>query len=164
MTTFSFIDKEKSLRAAGDQPSARSDSIAIYIHIPFCHHRCSYCDFNIYAGMRSIYQPYADAIAQEMAATAQRVGRQRVHSIFFGGGTPSMFLIELIGGILASVRAFFDVVANPEITLEVNPTTGDRRRTTDGDSLTSISSGLWSAVRGQQEYFTQLRSLGFNRL
>ncbi|HET7375883.1 MAG TPA: coproporphyrinogen-III oxidase family protein, partial [Anaerolineae bacterium] len=112
----------------------------------------------------SIYQPYAEAIAQEIAATAQRVGRQRVRSIFFGGGTPSMFPIELIGGILASVRAFFDVVANPEITLEVNPTTDDRRRMTDGDSIRSISSGLWSAVRGQQEYFTQLRSLGFNRL
>src|SRR5512135_2612460 len=124
MTRFSFMNEEKSLRAAGHQPSASSDSIAIYIHIPFCHHRCSYCDFNIYAGMRSSYQPYAEAIAQEIAATAQRVGRQRVRSIFFGGGTPSMFPIELIGGILASVRAFFDVEANPEITLEANPSGG----------------------------------------
>src|SRR5512142_2634160 len=120
MTTISFMNEKKSLRAAGDQPSASSDTIAIYIHIPFCHHRCSYCDFNIYAGMRSIYQPYAEAIAQEIAATAQRVGRQRVRSIFFGGGTPSMYPIELIGGMLASVRAFFDVEEGAEVTLEAN--------------------------------------------
>jgi coproporphyrinogen III oxidase-like Fe-S oxidoreductase len=82
MTTISLAEKEKSLRAVSgqrladsDQPSAIGHPLAVYIHIPFCHHRCSYCDFNIYAGMRSIYQPYAESIAQEIAATAQRVGR-----------------------------------------------------------------------------------------
>jgi oxygen-independent coproporphyrinogen-3 oxidase len=166
MTILNFAEKEQSLRAMQIRTpqSTVSNSVAVYIHIPFCHHRCSYCDFNIYAGMRSIYQPYAESIAQEIAATAQRVGRQRVRSIFFGGGTPSMFPIELIGEMLASVRAFFDVEEGVEITLEVNPTTDDRRRTTDADSLRSISSGLWSVVRGQQDYFTQLKSLGFNRL
>ncbi len=75
MTTTSFSEKEKSLRAVSDQASAISDSLAVYIHISFCHHRYSYCDFNIYAGMRSIYQPYAESIAQQIAATVQRVGR-----------------------------------------------------------------------------------------
>ncbi len=158
MATISFAENEKSLRA-----TSIDDSVAIYIHIPFCHHRCSYCDFNIYAGMRSIYQPYAESIAQEIATTVQRVGRQPVRSIFFGGGTPSMFPIELIGGILASVRTFFEVEDRAEITLEANPAADGRRRTAVGNSSSEISSGLQSVVRGQ-EFFTQLRSLGFNRL
>jgi oxygen-independent coproporphyrinogen-3 oxidase len=158
MTTISLAEKEKSLRA-----TAIDDSVAVYIHIPFCHHRCSYCDFNIYAGMRSIYQPYAEAIAQEIAATAQRVGRQRVRSIFFGGGTPSMFPIELIGGMLASVRTFFEVKDGAEITLEANPTVDGRQRTAVDDSSTKINDGLRSSVGGQ-EFFERLRTLGFNRL
>lgn len=170
MTILNFAEKEKSLRATQikDQRSKIEDSVAVYIHIPFCHHRCSYCDFNIYAGMRSIYQPYAESIAQEIAATAQRVGRQRVRSIFFGGGTPSMFPIELIGGMLASVRAFFDVEEGAEITLEANPGGDGGRRTGDGGrKAASDPFGPRSSVFGQvlgHEYFTQLRSLGFNRL
>ncbi len=157
MTTLSFAEKQQNLRAISHQPSAISHPLAVYIHIPFCHHRCSYCDFNIYSGMRSIYQPYAESIAQEIAATAQRVGRQRVRSIFLGGGTPSLFPIDLIGGVLASVRAFFDVEDGAEITLEANPTGDGGRRT--GDSI----HGLRSSVIGQ-EYFSQLKSLGVNRL
>ncbi len=170
MTTFNLAEKEKSLRAVSDQQladgsqqTAISHPLAIYIHIPFCHHRCSYCDFNIYAGMRSIYQPYAESIAQEIAATAQRVGRQRVRSIFFGGGTPSMFPIELLGGMLASVRAFFDVDEDAEITFEANPTGDGRRKTEVEDFSTGTTHGLPSSVLGQA-YFAQLKSLGFNRL
>jgi oxygen-independent coproporphyrinogen-3 oxidase len=149
MTTINLAEKEKSLRVTQirDQRSEIKDSVAVYIHIPFCHHRCSYCDFNIYAGMRSIYQPYAESIAQEIAATAQRVGRQRVRSIFFGGGTPSMFPIELIGGMLAGVKTFFDVDEDAEITLEANP-----------------NESFKFQVSGFKGYFEQLRSLGFNRL
>jgi oxygen-independent coproporphyrinogen III oxidase len=117
-----------------------NNSVAIYIHIPFCHHRCSYCDFNIYAGMKSLYVPYVEAIAEEIAVTAARVGRVHVPSIYFGGGTPSLLPAESIGGLMTAVRTFFDVNDKAEVTLEVNPMTeGDR-------------------------YFAHLRSLGINRL
>ena len=131
-----------------------SNSVAVYIHIPFCHHRCSYCDFNIYAGMRSLYVPYVEAAAQEIAVTAARVGRARVPSIYFGGGTPSLLPAESIGGVLTTVRTFFDVDDDAEVTLEVNPATDDGRWTTD--------SGQWSVHSHQ--YFEQLRLLGINRL
>jgi oxygen-independent coproporphyrinogen III oxidase len=124
-----------------------NNQIAIYIHIPFCHHRCSYCDFNIYAGMKSLYAPYVEAIAEEIAVTAARVGRVRVPSIYFGGGTPSLLPAELIGGLLTTVRTFFDVDDEAEVTLEVNPTADDKRQTKES-----------------ARYFEHLRSLGINRL
>jgi oxygen-independent coproporphyrinogen-3 oxidase len=124
-----------------------NNSVAVYIHIPFCHHRCSYCDFNIYAGMKSLYVPYVAAIAEEIAVTAARAGRVRVPSIYFGGGTPSMLPAELIGGLMTAMRAFFDVDGAAEVTLEVNPTTDHGRR------LVEVGS-----------YFAHLRSLGVNRL
>lgn len=135
-------ENENGLRASADQPP-----VAVYIHIPFCHHRCSYCDFNIYAGMKSLYAPYVEAVAEEIAVTAARVGRVRVPSIFFGGGTPSLLPAELIGSLLTVVRTFFVVANEAEVTLEVNPTTDGGPQTTDGD-----------------RYFEHLRSFGINRL
>jgi oxygen-independent coproporphyrinogen-3 oxidase len=132
--------KDKTLRAASGQQPAASNQVAVYIHIPFCHHRCSYCDFNIYAGMKSLYAPYVAAIAEEIAVTAARVGRVRVPSIYVGGGTPSLLPAELIGGLLTTVRTFFDVEDEAEVTLEANPTL-DRDR-----------------------YFEQLHAVGINRL
>ena len=110
-------EKENRLRASADQPL-----VAVYIHVPFCHHRCSYCDFNIYAGMKSLYAPYVEAVAAEIAVTAAQVGRVRIPSIYFGGGTPSLLSAELIDGVLTAMRTFFDVADDAEVTLEVNPT------------------------------------------
>jgi oxygen-independent coproporphyrinogen III oxidase len=142
-TTASKVDtEEKTLRAtSGQRPAAsRQSPIAVYLHVPFCHHRCSYCDFNIYAGMKSLYTAYVEAVAEEIAATAARVGRVRVPSIYIGGGTPSLLSAELIGRLLMAVRTCFDVDAAAEVTLEANP----------------------SEV--QADYFVQLRSAGVNRL
>jgi oxygen-independent coproporphyrinogen-3 oxidase len=141
-TTIEITGKKRMLRASDDQPS-----VAVYLHLPFCHHRCSYCDFNIYAGMKSLYVPYEEAVAEEIAVTAARVGRRRVPSIYFGGGTPSLLPAELIGGLLTAVRTFFGVDDDAEVTLEVNPTMDDGSQTT-----------------GNSRYFEQLRSLGVNRL
>ncbi len=153
-TSLQVSEKEETLRATNCQPPTASRQVAVYIHIPFCHHRCSYCDFNIYAGMKSLYAPYVEAVAEEIAATAARTGRVRVPSIYLGGGTPSLLPAELIGGLLTSVRTFFDVDSDAEVTLEVNPTSDHERQTT-------ISS-QWSVVSSQ--YFEQLRLLGVNRI
>ena len=136
MTTVALdmTEKQNRLRATTDH------SVAVYVHVPFCHHRCSYCDFNIYAGMKALYVPYVEAVAEEIAVTAARVGRVRVPSIYVGGGTPSLLPAELIGGLLTAVRTFFEVDDEAEVTLEANP------------------SGLPAA------YFAQLRSLGVNRI
>jgi oxygen-independent coproporphyrinogen-3 oxidase len=118
--------------------------IALYLHVPFCHHRCSYCDFNIYAGMKSLYGPYVEAVAEEIAATAARVGRVRVPSIYFGGGTPSLLPPESISRWLTTVRTLCDVDDDAEVTLEANPQAG--------------------RSKAQEDYFAELRELGVNRI
>jgi len=133
-TAFDVTDKQNRLRATPDR------AVANYLHMPFCHHRCSYCDFNIYAGMKSLYVPYVKAVAEEIAVKAAQVGRVRVPSIYIGGGTPSLLPVELIGEMLTAVQTCFDVDPKAEVTLEANP----------------------SAVH--TDYFAQLRSMGVNRL
>jgi oxygen-independent coproporphyrinogen-3 oxidase len=129
-----MTEKQNRLHATPNRP------VAIYLHVPFCHHRCSYCDFNIYAGMKSLYMPYVEAVAKEIAVTAARVGRVRVPSIYVGGGTPSLLSVELIDKLLTAAQTHFDVDANAEVTLEANP----------------------SDV--QAAYFAQLRSSDVNRI
>ncbi len=125
--------------------------IALYLHVPFCHHRCSYCDFNIYAGMKSLFEPYVEAVAKEIAATAARVGRVRVPSIYFGGGTPSLLPVESIGRWLTALRALFDVDDDAEVTLEANPQyAGSRMRGAGSEA--------------QEGYFVELRRLEVNRI
>jgi len=104
--------------------------------------------------MKSLYAPYVEAIAEEIAVTAARVGRVRVPSIYFGGGTPSQLPPELIGGLLTAVRTFFDVEDDAEVTLEANPMLGDGQQTTDGGQRSVVS----------RQYLEHLRSLGINRL
>jgi oxygen-independent coproporphyrinogen III oxidase len=125
--------------------------VAVYIHIPFCHHRCSYCDFNIYAGMKSLYTPYVEAVAKEIEMTAAQVGRVRVPSIYFGGGTPSLLPADLIGGLLIAVRTVFAVDDEAEVTLEANPQP-PREASRDAGS------------KMQETAFAHLRTLGINRI
>jgi oxygen-independent coproporphyrinogen-3 oxidase len=152
-----------------------NDQVAVYIHIPFCHHRCSYCDFNIYAGMKSLYVPYVEAIAEEIAVAATRVGRVRVPSIYFGGGTPSLLPAELIGGLLTAVRTFFDVDDDSEVTLEANPSkrqeAGGRKQEAGGRRQEATPQGHFAGGRRQdaghklqEAYFAHLRLMGVNRI
>jgi oxygen-independent coproporphyrinogen-3 oxidase len=76
---------------------------SLYLHIPFCRHRCAYCDFNTYAGLEQLIPPYLDALCREAQFLASSAGaRLPVHTIFFGGGTPSLLPPGEIGQILRS--------------------------------------------------------------
>lgn len=100
-----------------------------YIHIPFCTHRCAYCDFNTYAGQESLVPAYVDALCREIAFVGSRVGRKEdteernVHTVFFGGGTPSLLTPEQFQSIFKSLRANFKLMEDAEITIEANPGT-----------------------------------------
>ena len=102
------------------------DTIALYLHIPFCHAKCHYCDFNSYAGMLGLREQYVAALIDEIGLAGARArdahGRpRRCRTIFFGGGTPSLLTPEQVGLILDAARAAFAVDAGAEITLEANP-------------------------------------------
>jgi oxygen-independent coproporphyrinogen-3 oxidase len=99
--------------------------VGLYIHTPFCRMRCAYCDFNVYAGMRDLYTPYAQAVAAEIERAGLALGRLPAPTLYFGGGTPSLLPVPLLAQITAACRAAFAVPADAEISLEANPDTLD---------------------------------------
>ncbi len=115
--------------------------VSLYLHFPFCLQRCSYCDFNTYAGQEPLIEPYLRALAAE----ARWLGRTapeplEVHTVYFGGGTPSLAPLEGLAQVMEALAAAFVLQPGAEITLEANPGTVD------------------------QAYLRGLRALGFNRL
>ncbi len=97
---------------------------SLYIHIPFCLHRCGYCDFNTYAGVQELIPAYARAVCTELEHLSRSAPEQiNIHTIYFGGGTPSLMPAKLVGQILQTTREFFNLSPTPEVTLEANPGT-----------------------------------------
>lgn len=101
-------------------------TVSVYLHIPFCHAKCPYCDFNTYAGLLGLREGYVAALRDEIALAGARArtadGRpRRCRTIFFGGGTPSLLTAEQVADLLAAVHAAFAVDADAEISLEANP-------------------------------------------
>lgn len=97
---------------------------SLYLHIPFCTHRCAYCDFNTYAGQQRWIPPYVAAICRELRG----VGRASppdltVGTVYFGGGTPSLLSSARLAAILEAIHESFKLAPDPEITIECNPGT-----------------------------------------
>jgi oxygen-independent coproporphyrinogen-3 oxidase len=125
-------------------------SLSLYLHIPFCRHRCSYCDFNTYTTLGDLKSAYAAALCQEI----EQVGmmgdgtKRPVHTIFFGGGTPSLMPAPAIQQILESVRRAFTLSPMAEISLEANPGTVDEGylAAIKAAGINRLSFGVQSAV------------------
>ncbi|HMK09165.1 MAG TPA: coproporphyrinogen-III oxidase family protein, partial [Anaerolineales bacterium] len=100
--------------------------LSIYLHIPFCIHRCAYCDFNTYAGLEAQMPAYVAALQQELrqvgcALSGVAGPPPEAHTVFFGGGTPSLLPSSSIEAILGTVRTGFRLTEDAEVTLEANP-------------------------------------------
>lgn len=120
---------------------------SLYLHIPFCRHRCAYCDFNTYAGQEESIPDYVDALCRELEFTAKNTPEKlALHTIFFGGGTPSLLSPRQFASILKTISDHFEL-ANPEITIEANPGTISPEGLRDLHSLgvNRISFGVQSA-------------------
>ena len=92
----------------------------IYIHIPFCKTRCIYCDF-FSTTQLELRKQYVDAVCKEIELTDKYLDGDTIHSIYFGGGTPSQLDTTQIGRILNTVQAHHSIVQNCETTIELNP-------------------------------------------
>lgn len=132
-------------------PMSRQSSLAaplppdhapgIYVHIPFCTHICPYCDFNTYSGQEALIPAYVDALVSEMEMSRERLEhRGAAPTLFIGGGTPSLLTPAQVGRIVDRSASLFDLDAQAEVSVEVNPERVDR------------------------EYFVALRQVGVNRL
>ena len=100
----------------------------LYVHIPFCKHKCGYCDFNAYAGMDRLMPDYVDALERELVFARERYPFQQLDTVYFGGGTPSLLSPELVARLLHFIRSNFNVASDTEITLEANPASTDEAR------------------------------------
>lgn len=116
-------------------------TISLYFHIPFCVHRCGYCDFNTYAGLESLIPEYVSALCHEIGWAIDELEQPLpIDTIFFGGGTPSLLSPSQFELIFKTIESFFSLNTDAEISLEANPGT------------VSL------------EYLRALKNLGFNRI
>ena len=98
--------------------------LSLYVHIPWCVRKCPYCDFNSHeARGEAPEQDYVRALIMDLELALPQIWGRRVYSIFFGGGTPSLFSAHAIGQLLDAFRARLNLAADAEITLEANPGT-----------------------------------------
>ncbi|MEQ1657881.1 MAG: radical SAM family heme chaperone HemW [Hylemonella sp.] len=104
--------------------------LSLYVHLPWCLKKCPYCDFNSHE-MRAADMPeqrYLDALVADLESALPLIWGRSVHSIFLGGGTPSLFAPESIARLLSDIRARLKLSADCEITLEANPGTFEKER------------------------------------
>ena len=115
---------------AGSLQLAALPPLSLYIHLPWCIKKCPYCDFNSHE-MRAAEMPeqrYIDALMADLEASLPLVWGRTIHSIFIGGGTPSLFSPEAIDRLLGGIRARLRLEPDCEITLEANPGTFEKDR------------------------------------
>lgn len=103
--------------------------LSLYVHIPWCIRKCPYCDFNSHEAKGQIPETrYVDALVADVQSAIPLVYGRRVHSVFFGGGTPSLFSPEALDRFLSAVRALLPLEADAEVTLEANPGTFEQAK------------------------------------
>ncbi|WP_156824540.1 MULTISPECIES: radical SAM family heme chaperone HemW [Caldimonas] len=104
--------------------------LSLYVHLPWCLRKCPYCDFNSHESRASALPEadYLDALRADLESALPLVWGRKVHSVFLGGGTPSLFSPEAIDRLLGEVRALLLLEAGCEVTLEANPGTFERER------------------------------------
>src|SRR5438270_3589603 len=100
----------------------------LYVHIPFCRHKCGYCDFNAYAGMDRLMPEYVGALEQELTAARASLTFGRLDTVYLGGGTPSLLPAHLIQQLTTFVNETFEVSRDAEVTLEANPGSTDAEK------------------------------------
>jgi oxygen-independent coproporphyrinogen-3 oxidase len=122
--------------------------LSLYVHLPWCIKKCPYCDFNSHEQRPGELpeQRYIDALMADLEAALPLIWGRTIHSIFIGGGTPSLFSPQAIDRLLGDVRARLRLEPDCEITLEANPGTfeKDRFRAFRGAGVTRLSVGVQS--------------------
>ncbi|QSX08869.1 radical SAM family heme chaperone HemW [Alkalibacter rhizosphaerae] len=122
--------------------------VSIYIHVPFCVQKCLYCDFLSFDNQRGDIPSYVDRLRMEIEEKKQDVAGRKIHTVYFGGGTPSLLSGDAIKSILGSLRSFGSWDGTEEITLEANPGTLTKRKI-EGyleAGVNRFSLGLQSAI------------------
>src|ERR1700728_4053836 len=116
-------------KLVGDQPQAIDPSLALYVHMPWCVRKCPYCDFNSHQLKSAAPDAsYIDMLIRDFDAELPRLKDRRIDTVFFGGGTPSLFQPEDFSRLLGALRQRIAFGHGAEITMEANPGTIERGR------------------------------------
>ena len=122
--------------------------LSLYVHIPWCLRKCPYCDFNSHAHAPGNLpqQAYTQALLADLEAALPLIWGRVVHSVFIGGGTPSLFDPSTIAALIGDIRARLRLAPDCEITMEANPGTFEKERFRDfaGAGVTRLSIGVQS--------------------
>jgi len=152
---------------------------ALYLHIPFCTTKCTYCAFNTYINLEMLIPAFVNALITEIGVSGKTSPDKRVHTVFFGGGTPSLLTIAQFGQIFEAIQASFDLDPDAEITIEANPNdlTYDYLVGLRGVGVNRISLGMQSAVESELKLYArrhdhdvvkrvmpEIRRAGFERI
>ncbi len=133
---------------------------ALYIHIPFCDHKCIYCDFYSIITEDNIL-PYLNSLKKEIEYYSNYYSFDRIYtSIYFGGGTPSLMEPEYIYDIISVINEFYNISDTAEITLETNPGTVDQKklRAFYNIGINRISIGIQSFDENELKFLTRIHS------
>lgn len=133
---------------------------SLYFHIPYCEHKCVYCDFYSVENMNSMEQ-FLAALERELVRRAEQfAGRETIETIFFGGGTPSLLSKRQLEKIFTLLHTHFRIEANAEITCESNPGTVEQQKLNDFRSVgfNRISFGIQSFYESDLTFLTRIHS------
>jgi oxygen-independent coproporphyrinogen-3 oxidase len=137
--------------------------LSLYIHLPWCARKCPYCDFNSHALRGPLPEAeYAAALLRDLDQDLPHVAGRRLETVFFGGGTPSLFRPETIAAILDGVRRRLPLAPDAEITLEANPGTVERGRFAEyrAVGVTRLSIGVQSFNALHLQLLGRIHSVG----
>ena len=134
-----------------------SNPLALYLHIPFCRTKCTYCAFNTYTNQDQLFEPFVEALCREIRLVGQAAPDRRAGSVFLGGGTPSLLRPDQIAEMLAAVSAAFELAAEAEISLEANPNdiTPAYARDLRQVGINRLSVGMQSANKNELALFAR---------
>lgn len=132
-----------------------SGPLSVYLHIPFCTTKCTYCAFNTYTNLEHLIPAFVDALCREIEWVGESASDKDVVTVFFGGGTPSLLTPVQFENILSTLRRVFNVAPDAEITLETNPNDLSRAyaKGLRGVGFNRISIGMQSANPRELQLF-----------
>ena len=133
--------------------------LGLYIHVPFCAHKCAYCDFYSITN-EDLIQEYTSAITAHIRSRKQEAKDYTVDTIFFGGGTPSLLPTENFNEIMETIYDVFEVSQTAEITIEANPGTLDSKKLAAYREIgvNRLSLGLQSADDGELSLLSRIHT------
>lgn len=153
--------------------------LGVYIHIPFCAGKCSYCDFYSLAGSDKLMPKYQEALIRHIEESAPNMEQYYIDTVYFGGGTPSYYGAKYICGIFSALKSCAKVLKSSEVTVEMNPDSVKKEdlRLLRSEGINRVSLGVQSAndeilkIIGRRHSFRQaeqamrlIRSEGFDNI